>query len=87
LVISKWFHCADHHDWLAWGAQWQFMVIYEYMSLLPSWIPKKTRNDGAAFMATTGQAEKWETEEQKNIRTGKVIHCFRKTTQIRHTPQ
>jgi hypothetical protein len=43
-----------------------------------AWIPKKTRNDGTAFMATTGQAEKHITEEQKNVRTGKVIPLFSK---------
>jgi len=50
------------------------MIFTRYFA----WIPRKTRNDGAAFMATTGQAEKVEVEEQKNIRTGNVIPLFSK---------
>lgn len=41
-----------------------------------AWIQKKTRHDGAAFMATTGRVEASEIEEQKNIRNGTVIPLF-----------
>jgi hypothetical protein len=50
------------------------MIFTRYFA----WIPRKTRNDGAAFMATMEQAENNKAEEQKNIRTGKVIPLFSK---------
>jgi integrase len=43
-----------------------------------AWIPKKTRNDGAAFMATTGQVEKPSIENQKTTSNAKVIPLFSK---------
>jgi integrase len=43
-----------------------------------AWIPKKTRNDGAAFMATVGQEQEEEINATKEGTPAKVIQLFSK---------
>jgi integrase len=51
-----------------------------------AWIPRKTRNDGAAFMQSIGQ-KKPEDGDREDVVTGaKVIPLFQKVSQLRHTP-
>ena len=51
-----------------------------------AWIPRKTRNDGAAFMQSIGQ-KKPEDGDREDVVTGaKVIPLFQKVSQLRHIP-
>jgi integrase len=51
-----------------------------------AWIPRKTRNDGSAFMDSIGRVSNEKTEEQKPGSGAKVISLFSKVSQLRHTP-
>jgi integrase len=58
------------------------MIFTRYFA----WVPRKTRNDGAAFMASVGQNVDQEKEAEQTNSSAKVIELFPKTTQKRHTP-
>jgi integrase len=51
-----------------------------------AWVPRKTRNDGAAFLASVGQNADQEKEGTEANPSAKVIELFPKATQKRHTP-
>lgn len=51
-----------------------------------AWIPNKTRNDGAAFMATVGQKQGEETTAPKEGAPAKVIQLFPKNDTITTHP-
>jgi integrase len=51
-----------------------------------AWIPKSTRNDGVAFMASIGTSAEEQIEPKKDGVGAKVIPLFSKVSQLRHTP-
>jgi integrase len=51
-----------------------------------AWIPRKTRNDGSAFMDSIGQESVEKAEKINAEGGGKVINLFSKMSQLRHTP-
>jgi integrase len=50
------------------------------------WVPKKTRNDGSAFMASVGQKQVNEKEVAKEVTTATVIPLFPKNDTITTHP-
>ena len=57
------------------------MIFTRYFA----WIPRKTRNDGSAFMNSIGQEVVENVEEIKAEGGGKIIPLFSKMPQLRHT--
>lgn len=51
-----------------------------------AWIPKRTRNDGSAFMATVGQNREEETNPDKEGTPAKVIQLFPQSDTITSHP-
>lgn len=50
-----------------------------------AWIPRKTRNDGSAFMQSIGPKDPEKSDRKEAVTGAKVIALFPKVSQLRHT--